>query len=357
MNYYTKYLKYKNKYSDLKNILGGSLKGEEKKLYIRLLNQLFIKPYDENKDKCYSSILKYLLLIAYKESLKIFNEYIKLITEDNKKLKISEDYNIIYNDAIKNIEDSKNLDIPEFNIRSLQIVILYTELIKYIETDETKTNMQNYFQQPQYKINEEYYNFIKVWTDYEKLFEAVSISEGFQSIIYKRIEKKLLSYKDIKRSRIICYLDYLTEKEIILSYVYEIYYLGINEKLDYADGRELTPFEFLHHDITHSNNRGIYGFNSELEKQFYYYLEEQKEKLLSTEKKQIYIIFFILVHESFSEYLIETKSILDENINFNSLLPNFVINIDNWFNSNFYNGLLPKTPQSLRTNPTEIKTY
>ena len=34
MNYYEKYLKYKNKYNNLKIILGGSLKGEEKtKIY------------------------------------------------------------------------------------------------------------------------------------------------------------------------------------------------------------------------------------------------------------------------------------------------------------------------------------
>ena len=38
MNYYKKYLKYKNKYNNLKDIYGGSLKDKEKNQYIQLLH-------------------------------------------------------------------------------------------------------------------------------------------------------------------------------------------------------------------------------------------------------------------------------------------------------------------------------
>ena len=46
-----------------------------------------------------------------------------------------------------------------------------------------------------------------------------------------------------------------------------IYYIGINEKLDYADNKLLTPFDFLHNDLTHAENRRNYG-NREYEKSF-----------------------------------------------------------------------------------------
>ena len=74
MNYYEKYLKYKNKYNNLKIILGGSLKGEEKKKYIHLLHELYLNPYDEAKDNYYNILLKHLLLIAYEQSQIIFNK-------------------------------------------------------------------------------------------------------------------------------------------------------------------------------------------------------------------------------------------------------------------------------------------
>jgi hypothetical protein len=354
MNYYEKYLKYKNKYNNLKIILGGSLKGEEKKQYIQLLHQLYLNPYDEAKDNCYNILLKHLLLIAYEQSQHIFNEYIEKIIEP-KKSEIKTQYNKIYSDTIRIIkDDSHKIDIPEFNVRSLQIVILYTELIRLTELSE-KTNMKNYFQQPNYKIDVEYDNFIKVWFTYDILYEYSLKSQGFKDIIYKKNTTELLTYKDINNSRIICYLDYITEKEIILSYVYNIYYLGINEKLDYADGRELTPFEFLHHDITHANNRGYTGGNVELEREFYYYLEGETNILTKEQYKQIYIIFFVIIHESMSEYFLESK--INVNNQFDDISPSFIKDMKHWLNSNFYNGLLPKKPPELRTDETQIKNY
>jgi len=365
MNYYNKYLKYKNKYFNLKNILGGSLKGDKKKEYIQILHELYEPSEPRKEDKYYSEKLKNILAIAYNESLKIFNEYIVKIAEPEKTI-LSKNYDIIYKDAIQMIDNNDyNLDIPEFNIRSLQIVILYTELIKNTIEDKTRTNMLNYFQQPSYKIDMEYNLFLSQWTNYKKLFELITKSDGFKDIVYKKsnnyildmlYKRKspeiLLTYKDITKSRIICYLDYITVKEIIFSYLHEIYYLGINENLDYADGRELTPFEFLHHDITHANNRCVRGCNIKLEKEFYDYLE--KEIILPEQKKQIYIIFFLLVHESISEYLMETETTIYDSFNFDNLLPEFIPNLQNWLNPNFYNGLLPV---NLREDEKKIKIY
>ena len=364
MNYYEKYLKYKNKYNNLKIILGGSLKGEEKQKYIHLLHQLYLNPYDEAKDNYYNILLKHLLLIAYEQSQIIFNKY-KQDFGDIINDSITAQYKKVYDDTITIIkDDSHKIDIPEFNVRSLQIIILYTELIRLTEKDTTKTNMLNYFQQPNYKIDIEYDNFIKVWFTYNKLYEEVEKSNGFTSLInlYSTFDKLLqlpkkpnYTYKDINNSRIICYLDYITEKEFILSYVYNIYYLGINEKLDYADGKELTPFEFLHHDITHAYNRGYTGGNVKLEREFYYYLEQKKDILTKEQYKQIYIIFFVIIHESNSEYILESK--IDVEYQFNHIIPSFITDMGNWLNPKIYNGLLPKEPSDLRTSTDQIKDY
>lgn len=65
------------------------------------------------------------------------------------------------------------LDIPEFNIRSFQIVILYTLLIKLTHPNKEETSMLNYFQQPNYKIHKEFEMLLPIWMDYEKLLNTV----------------------------------------------------------------------------------------------------------------------------------------------------------------------------------------
>jgi hypothetical protein len=352
MNYQKKYLKYKNKYLELKQQYGNGLEGDTKKEYIRLLHQLYIKPYYYNNDDCYSNLLKHLLHIAYQESKKVFDTYIDKIPEP-KKSNLIEQYKNVKSDTQKIIsDDSHILDIPEFNVRSFQIIILYTELIKLTHTDASETSMLNYFQQPNYPIHTEYIKFLEVWYDYDKLYDIINDSNenGFKNLInpstsFDKLMKRNkpdYTFRDIKQSRIVCYLDYITEKEFIFSFLNNIYYIGINEKLDYADGRLLTPFEFAHHDLTHAVNRGYYGSNIELEKKFYDYLEMNTELYTKEQKKQIYIIFFIAVHEG-PEYLFENK--IDDKLTFNKLQPEFVHNINNWKNKNFYNLLLPKNIQ------------
>jgi len=440
MSYYEKYLKYKNKYFYLKNILGGTLKKEKKKNYIQLLHKLYTKPFSDSDAKTSSEILKELLKVAYEESQKIFKIFMdsraelpisqpvstiepalkarrlhavqpmsgfspavptvpgttprrlpavppasghspasaarwlatyvtgmvrgeteahkNMLRQRQHMIEISEKNTKIYSEAMTMIGNPGHiLDIPEFNVRSLQIVILYTELIKMTEKDTTRTNMLNYFQQPYYRINEEYDNLCKVFDNYDELFSRVCNSIGFKDIVYERYsESTLISYKNIKKSRIICYLDYISEKEIVFSYVHDIYYLGISEKLDYADGREMTPFEFLHHDITHANNRGYPdGFDIELEKEFYDYLETQG---LSPEaKKQIYIIFFLIVHESANEYLIGNRIEIKDSDDFYSLVPRSIQNMDNWTSPNFYNGLLPSDLREVPADQAKIRDY
>ena len=337
-----KYLKYKKKYFKLNQQFGGKLTKEQKKEYIDLLHKLY-KLYEDD-DSYYSDILKRLLEIAYNESEKVINSY-KMVIPDI----FVDKYNNIKTE-IETIYTSCDyiLDIPEFNIRLFQIVIIYTIIIKLTHPNREETSMLNYFQQPNYKIHEEYEDFLSVWDNYNELLEKVKKS-NFHTLIhyYKGFDQYIdqppqpdYTFKNITSGniRLVCYLDYISEKEIIYSFINNFYYIGINEKLDYADGKLLTPFEFLHHDLTHADNRRNDG-NREFEKKFYDILEQISYLLTSYQKKQIYIIFFIIIHESISESILQQK--IQSSFTFSQLSPLFITNLDNWRNKHYYNLLLP----------------
>jgi hypothetical protein len=150
------------------------------------------------------------------------------------------------------------------------------------------------------------------------------------------------SFRNIKNARLICYLDYISEKEMVYSFINNIYYIDINEKLDYADSKLLTPFEFLHHDLTHANNRND-DYDSELEIRFYNFLEQISHLLSKEKKKQIYMIFFIITHESMVEYILQEP--IRENFTFNDLSPIFIRDLELWKNEHHYKLLLPKNIQ------------
>jgi len=340
-----KYLKYKNKYLHIKNLFGGKLNKEQKREYFTKLKNLYTVTGRE--DKYYSDILKDLLNILYTNIDKDIEEY-KEKVEDKDKDKYEDLKKKYYISSKINTDTIDILDIPEFNIRSIQIIILFTELVR-LTNKFADTTMQKYFQRD-IKIYDIYNNLKLDWENYQVLYDKMIICDQFLSLFGKTIKKynsiskkfettiiNLWTFKNIKKSRIVCYLDLISPKEIVFALTYEIYYLGIASEMEWADGLELTPFEFLHHDITHSDNRGYNEYNANLEIKFVNYLDTLK--LDSTKSKQIYMILFILMHESMSEWLLMGK--IDVDTNFLSISPSFVTEINYWTNINFYGSLLP----------------
>jgi hypothetical protein len=342
----------------LPSMKGGKLLDKKLKEYQHKLRILYETDYKPNKHK----ILHELLIIGYEEAQKTLQSYIDKFDDPSKNEMMLELQKILNN---LNMDVSKikyeNLDIPEFNIRSLQLVILFTELERLTNSNTKETSMLGYFQQPRFPIDE-YYNELvsdKLWIDLkalqDKIIELEPKSRIFQS--YKFLT--LLGYydkysrnPDIKyhtlenineRVQIIVYLDYLSLQDIIISYANNVYLIGITESMTWADGRYLTPFEFLHHDITHSLNREM-GYNTGKNTlEFMTYINNLKNTGDIGEKEiyELKVILFILVHES------RFESILDNTIEstFKSYSDicggtTFLCNWDNWRNDNYFGGLL-----------------
>jgi hypothetical protein len=336
----------------LPSMKGGKLLDKKLKEYQKKLRILYETDYNPNKHK----ILHELLIIGYEEAQKTLQSYIDKFNDPSKNEMMLELQKILnnLNSDVSSI-NYETLDIPEFNIRSLQLVILFTELERLTNINPEETSMAGYFQQPRFPIDEYYYELVigGLWIDWkalrDKIIELEPKSRIFQTYKFltllgyydKYSRNPVIKYHTLEnineRVQIIVYLDYLSLQDIIISYANNVYLIGITESMTWADGRYLTPFEFLHHDITHSLNREM-GYNTGKNTlEFMEYINEPKRKRDIGEKEiyELKVILFILVHES------RFESILDNAINsgFNSYSDicdgtTFLCNWNNWRNDN-----------------------
>ena len=113
---------------------------------------------------------------------------------------------------------------------------------------------------------------------------------------------------------LITIVDYLSLDEIITSYLENVIICGVASTFLWADGRHLTPFEFLEHDIVHGYN--YKGLCYEREGQ-------SRDEMLSfynfckntiTDKDTLYSIkfmMFLLIHEGACNFFSKTMVKLD----------------------------------------------
>jgi hypothetical protein len=353
----------------------GYLSTNNRTTYYNLIKNLYGLKYNNN-DEEYSNILI--------ELFNILSEHTTTVLKDKKDLNSNTKQEIehLEKDLINIIEGFNNhlkqnqiLSLDNYNVFCLQIVILLNKLTE-LKFPTERTDMTHYFQQPMYKINEEYAEFSEDYTNQTTLYEKVKESKGFISILgsinfdirkMKRVLDKPYSFEEIKKSCILCYLGIMSLEELVLSFINEIYLIGITDDLDWADGKELTPFEFVHHDLTHANNRGgQVGYNIINEKKFFEYYEKlpnstEEEK---TVKYQCLLMLFLLIHEHpLYEFLLK-KKISKTYTHFYNLNDSnhFVFKLGNWLNFNYFAELLPESlREEIRelnlTNPEQIELY
>ena len=234
--------------------------------------------------------------------------------------------------------------IVSFNIISLQCVILFTEIIKLSNPDNLI--MSNYAGGVE-EIRELYslLTIDDMWDNYDFIKNIImknsKVNKYLDCIINQNASsldenKTELNYYNLEKARIFCIFGNLSEYEIIKALSYDIFLIGIVTTMTIADGRLYTPFEFMHHDLIHARNRGVYEeYDTKYSREFILNNKvDDKYKI-----KQIHTILFMIMHESIDEYILSEKT-LPYNY-FNSLNPPFVTNIANWNNINFYGGLLP----------------
>jgi len=289
----------------------------EKDIYMNNCDLLYYyKPMIEGSNDIIQSNIQLLKKHCYQE----------LSSDENIKVKLDNIFNI-------DIEPS----IVSFNIISLQCIILFTEIIK-LSSHSFMTNYAGGVEEIQ-----ELYSLLTIdnmWDNYSFIKNIIiknsKVNKYFDCIINNE-NKTELNYNNLKRARIFSIFGNLSEYEIIKALSYDIFLIGIVTKMTITDGRLYTPFEFMHHDLIHARNRGVYeDYDTKYSREFIGYINKIEDKY---KLKQISTILFIIMHESINEYILSEKT-LPYNY-FNSLYPPFVTKIDNWTNIDFYGALLP----------------
>ena len=315
MYFEQKYLKYKNKYLNFKSQMqhkiifnqdeeqyGGVLTSEERIIYFKLCNQLVSR----NPEIDYPLVISKILEILKKE---VLGEILSLKYPESQKEKMITDVEYIFS----TIDKSDTNYIGKVNIVSLQCIIIFTE--NCLEpTKQFSVNLNNAYR--------DYTNLRKGnWKDYKvmRLNLKNENAESFKDLYYKsndRAPYDKIPYTTNDKSNIMIFLitviKFFTLDEIIISYLDNVFFCGIASNYIYADGRNLTPFEFVEHDITHGNNYDYVcfsrvGHSRENIKSFYNYCMSKSTFLERTDIYAIKFIIFLLIHETFCNFFPYTK--------------------------------------------------
>jgi len=389
MSYQEKYMKYKNKYTLLKESIfkGYSIERDSKESLTPNKNKFFNlrKQIEEfniiNEDRkiarynlIYNKPLKYLMYGGelaskiktpiptyelqsderiqylkrceqmYCDSTEIVN-YKKIIAMNIDSLyqvtaKVVEYYKtklpLVYakmKGKLANIilKDISYVTLPMLNIISLQCVILFTELVKITNPIESTMFSPDDF------IKKLYNDLTKDdnWEIYEVIEEKVKQNNYLKNLVTE------VCCPNLKKARILVILGELSIEEILKSLSDEIYFIGIVTKLTWADGAKLTPFEFMMHDLSHATIRSHNTYNNIYEKQFIFHIIKNKD-IYGKKMDQMCIILFLIMHET--PFTITDKKILNDNIPESSMkFTDYILSEEvNWKNKYFYGGLLPK---------------
>ncbi len=170
-----------------------------------------------------------------------------------------------------------------------------------------------------------------------KLFDIPTLKEIVHNIIPNSTE---YSHNNMKNIILSVLLGELSLEEIIESELNFVHLVGITTKMEWADGRLYTPFEFFHHDLVHAYNiMGALGNIIDELNHLYQYIKLNKEKL-GKAYYDIIVILFLLVHESAATY--DVLKMTNPTIRDVGAMVSFIDNVDNWMNPYFFGGLLPE---------------
>lgn len=376
----SKYLKYKNKYTLLKEsifnnslntdnknsiILYGSgffsLQGEERDIYIARCEKMYCNSLPEAE--CYSIIKKNI-----QDLYKIAKDLIKSYDMSD-----TRDLYLRMKQKFENIEriDISTPTISTLNIISLQCVILFTEIVKVIEPH--KSTMENYNGggSQAIELQKLYIELTKEdkWDDYDYIYKLITksvidpvtqrqivlITKPLKRLVYTNNYINIINCKNIKKQRLCVILGELTLFEILNSLANDIFLIGITPHMGWADGYYYTPFEFMDHDMVHAINRETSGYGQDTlvySKPFIEYLITNKD-IPKDSIDKIVIILFLIMHEDFFNGDLLNTPVLKSNV-LQRIIWDKLLNIKRWTDINNFGGLLP---EYIFNNPSRIIPY
>ena len=222
--------------TDFTSQYGGKLAGTKRAEYLVLCNQLSSR----NPDLDYPKITDTLINFLHTDS----HEKIEALEYDMaKKDKMKSDLEYIFS----NMDTTDTNFIGRLNIVSLQCIILFTE--NCMESSATGFEVG---------LNNSYYDYQVIksgnWKNYQVIKSNLITPSKFGSlprfsILYLDSKKNpyTTSTPPSQPIYLITIIDYLTIDEIISSFLHNFIICGVAPTFLYADGNNLTPFEFLEH--------------------------------------------------------------------------------------------------------------
>lgn len=370
---------------------GGGLSEEERKDYFWRCKSLQCTTNpNEFKDSLKQNLK--ILQDLVKEKLDKTYAEVKASGDKEKLSKIEELFDLFkefLGEEFKNkVIHNNNGDRPEdivtlhrYNAKSLQLVILLDHLFyimnpnwesqypiesvvtaykNYISDNDTKDRWKNINHLMQ-DMNIKYNPWNLAFKESQGIYVPPIPLYGTESLI--RVKTKYGSEKYCcplqDKARILVSLGEMTLAELIESMIDEIFLIGIVDDLSWADGKQYTPYEFVHHDLTHASNyetaRGYaYPLSQEV-KQIIKQLITNQKLINPATFDTIMVVLFMFIHES-REYYKLNKPLSERHALFYSFdFSPFIYDINNWKNPYFYGGLLSK--DKLQLSDSDLEKY
>lgn len=293
----------------------------------------------------------------------------KKIVDVEKEIKITSS-NTTLRAGLENIKNDfqyiSEKDIPQdfglsmYNIKSLQYTILLDNLFYLLNPD-----WKSQYARPEFVQQYKAYIPQKRWLNSQQLYNDILNKNLDMDTLIQSSNREKYCCPVQKNSRILVALGEMTLSELVESLIDDIFLLGITTGLEWADGNQYTPLEFLHHDITHANNYIAYdtmiGSTSNENKEYIRFIIKHKEEIDPKLYDIIMIALFIILHETNTHYILRDPIKEYNHLGpfgktlFNELSPGFLTNIKSWKNTHFLGGLLP--PEVLQKNDAEVHNY
>jgi hypothetical protein len=251
--------------------IGGALTPDQRKQYIALCEQITSR--DDSIDGM--AISNEILAIMKDVALSISNESLHS--------QIEEFYN--------SIDFSDTNHIGKINIFGLQCILLFNISL---EVSSSSSNAYEYYM----------LTTSDAWKQYATLKKMLR-NFKFLNVLYPHTRRYI---------HLICVVDELKIDELISSFVNNTFYCGFSANYLYADGRYLSPFDFMCHDIDHGyvythtcvgKIPGSMMHNPIHLKSFYEFIKTSAKP--NPEKYAAKWVFYINVHESLCDLFYFSK--------------------------------------------------
>lgn len=262
---------------------GGKFTKDYKRTYLSHCENLFNESSEETKEESRN----YLLAELEKDVRKVIvTEYADADSETKRQLQKSVD--IIFGRANKTAINRDRNHLGVVNVVSLQCVLLFTYaannfvIVEKEDLDDLFNSIRNGIQYSQLDTNSD-----KDWRYYKNIDK--SLLNNFYG--------KKINFEWHKPLGIITIIDFFTIDEILEQYLkFDKFYTGLLYKHEIVDDENMSPVDFIRHDIVHYQNfHRFCGDKKENIKNLYEFIKTTTQ---ISQRNAAKLILYLYVHES-----------------------------------------------------------